>query len=324
MATEEQAVATTATEQTARGPAEPTTCPACGRAAASTPLVIREGADPYRLFRCRACRTQFLRPDSSNPAWAGESRYWVKKDYKVDIYGAADVQADYQQRYRDALRRVRGVTPQLRTVLDVGCGTGNFLALAEAEGLTALGADIDSRPVAEARRRGLTAFVTEDMDQHVAKGSVDAVTLWDVIEHVLDPGEFLDSILPKVRPGGVVVIEAPDGTFPLRTVARSLHYVSQGRVPLARRLYYWEHKTYFSPRGLSALLRTRGFETVIVRRLTSPRAKMAHLLEHDAGRARWGVRMWRAAWPIAETTTRLVGAGNKILLVAQAPSSESV
>ncbi|MGZ6791729.1 MAG: methyltransferase domain-containing protein [Mycobacteriales bacterium] len=294
-------------------------CPGCHALGRPTRLVVREGSDPYRLHRCPSCRTQFLRADGVAPQWGDDSRYWETKDYKVGIYGSPDVQEDYRRRYRSVLATVQEAAGPIRSVLDVGCGTGNFLALAESLGMTATGVDIDPRPVAEARTHGLTAWTPEELDAHVPDRSVDAVTLWDVLEHVLVPGPFLDDLLRKLRPGGLVVLEVPDGTFPLRTVARGLHQVTGGRVRLARRLYYWEHKTYYSPEGLRALLAEHGARTLLVRRLTSPRAKMAHLLDRSAQSGRFEARFWSRAWPLLETATRRAGAGNKLLLVAQLP-----
>ena len=293
-----------------------TACPACGRDTVSTRLVVHEDDDPYRLFRCPGCRTQFLRPDASHPQWADESRYWEHKEYKIEMYASTDVRDDYDDRYRTVLARVQAEIGEIRTVLDVGCGVGNFLSLAGREGLDAVGVDVDPRPVEAARGAGLRAYTTAELDQHVPDATMDAATMWDVIEHVVDPGALLRDAVRKLRPGGLVVIETPDALFPLRPVARGLHYASGGRAGLARRLYYWEHKTYFSERGLRRLLAAVGCETVIVERLTSPRAKMTHLL------ARWAedgmaARLLSRTWPVLEATTRHLGRGNKLLVVAR-------
>ena len=57
-----------------------------------------------------------------------------------------------------------------------------------------------------------------------------------------------------------------------------LHRATGGRVDRTGALYYWEHKVYFTERGLRQLLRRCGMRTVAVERWTSPRAKMTNLL----------------------------------------------
>jgi 2-polyprenyl-3-methyl-5-hydroxy-6-metoxy-1,4-benzoquinol methylase len=292
-------------------------CPACGGAGRRTPLVVHEGPDRYRLLRCPSCRTHFLRPATAHPTWADESRYWERKEFKLDMYESADVQADYDGRYRAVLARVRGGAGPVESVLDVGCGVGNFLSLAGRLGIDAVGVDIDARPVAAARARGLRAFTAAELDRHVPDESVDAATMWDVVEHVIDPGALLADTLRKVRHGGLIIVETPDGRFPLRPVARGLAYASAGTIGLARRLYYWEHKTYFSETGLRVLLEQHGCETLSVERLTSPRAKMEHLLARGARDGALASRAWHRAWPVLESSARLVGRGNKLLVVAQ-------
>jgi 2-polyprenyl-3-methyl-5-hydroxy-6-metoxy-1,4-benzoquinol methylase len=291
-------------------------CPACGGTGRLTRLIVHEGADPYRLRRCGSCHTQYLRPGVAHPQWADESRYWEHKEFKIDMYAAAAVRDDYDDRYRSVLRRLRAEVGGIRTVLDVGCGVGNFLSLAGREGLVAVGVDVDPRPVEAARRAGLSACTPADLDDHVADGSVDAVTMWDVIEHVIDPGDLLRNTVRKLRPGGVLIIETPDASFPLRSVARLLDFTSGGRIGLARRLYYWEHKTYFSESGLRRLLASQGCETRFVDRMTSPRAKMAHLFSRGTADGGMGPRLLERAWPWLESTTRHLGLGNKLLAVA--------
>ncbi len=290
-------------------------CPACGETASATHLVIESR---YRLFRCADCRTQFLRAREAEPE---ESQYWVHKQYKFDVYGSSDVKRDYDQRYRMILDRAVREGGEVSSVVDFGCGSGNFLSFAERGGLKATGVDVDATAVAAAQSNRLRAFLSSELDAHVEDHSVDMVTLWDVIEHISDPGTFLSDVLRKLRPNGLLIIETPDGTFPVRPVARFLHYISAGRIRLVRRLYYWEHKVYFSVEGLRRLLASHGCEVLTVMKLTSPQAKMARLFEISANRGRLEARLISRLWPFLEALTRRLGAGNKIVLIGQVSSS---
>jgi 2-polyprenyl-3-methyl-5-hydroxy-6-metoxy-1,4-benzoquinol methylase len=147
---------------------------------------------------------------------------------------------------------------------------------------------------------------------------VDAVTLWDVIEHVFTPDDIVAPAVARLAPGGVLLLETPDGAFPVRTAVRAVHAASGGRADFTRSLYYWEHKSYFTVAGLRSILRRHGLEIAAVRRETSPRAKMQQMFDYYAAKDRTpGERLLARAWPVMETTARRAGIGNKLIVVAR-------
>ncbi|MBV9660137.1 MAG: methyltransferase domain-containing protein, partial [Acidimicrobiales bacterium] len=157
-------------------------CPACGRWAQPTSLLVEES---YRLYRCSSCRTEFFARDRA--VFDGpvrESAYW--EDYKFSVYRDPAVLAEYEQRYERVLRLAEDRIGPIRSVLDIGCGVGNFLAYAAGRGITAVGADVEARAVEVARTRGLHAVLASEVDGEVPDGSLDAASMWDVVEHLLD------------------------------------------------------------------------------------------------------------------------------------------
>lgn len=300
------------------------TCPACRAGGRPLALVVEPGC---RLVRCPGCGTQYLRrihPDAGAGDGGGdatadgtESEYW--EQYKFAVYDSDDVRRGYDERYDLAFQLLRARQGSATTVLDVGCGIGNFLDWARRHGLDAVGVDVEPRAVAVARDRGLRAAVPDAVDEILGpSGTVDVLTLWDVIEHVYDPDALLGQFVPRVVPGGAVLLETPDAAFPVRPVFRALHRISRGRLDLVGAMYYWEHKVYFTESGLRRLLAAHGCELLEVRRLTSPRAKMAHTFSHDLERHRsLGGRLLAVAWPLAERVFRRLGWGNKLVVLAR-------
>ncbi|MEU2349080.1 class I SAM-dependent methyltransferase [Modestobacter sp. NPDC049651] len=305
------------------------TCPACGGTGQPRRLVVAPGA---RLVRCSSCRTQYLRRPADGGS-AGEqdvarsvgpdgapvgtdSQYW--DPYKFVVYESAAVQQGYDERYDLAFGLTGRRTGAVTSVLDVGCGIGNFLDWARRRGITAAGVDVDAGAVRVARERGLTAGLTGEVDELLGSGTVQALTLWDVIEHVYDPADFLDRFLHHLAPGGVLLLETPDAAFPVRGVLRALHALSGGRARVVDTMYYWEHKVYFTEEGLRRLLAPRGLELLDVVRLPSPRAKMAETFSHvvDQGGSP-GHRLVARVWPVAETVFRRLGRGNKMIVLAR-------
>jgi SAM-dependent methyltransferase len=199
--------------------------------------------------------------------------------------------------------------------LDVGCGIGNFLAFAEAQGLEAFGVDIEPAAVEAAKARGLVADVQGNLDQLLTPESVDALTMWDVIEHLFDPEAVMSQALITLRPGGAVLLETPDARFWMRRVILWLRTLSLGTVDFVDYMYYWEHKIYFTERGLARLLDRLGCQVVDVHRRTSPREKMQGIFDEGA-KADWHSRALSIVWPLLESVTRRTAKGNKLMVIA--------
>ncbi|EST25046.1 class I SAM-dependent methyltransferase, partial [Streptomyces roseochromogenus] len=289
-------------------------CPAC--AELGKPLrVVVEGR--YRLVRCRVCRTQYFRADPALAGCEGEApfnEYW--EQYKFGLYASDEVRRDYEERYEAILDEAERLTGPIDTVLDVGCGIGNFVSFAQARCGRAFGIDVDADAVAAARSRGLRVALSEDLDALLPDAEADAVTLWDVIEHLYDPLPAVSRALGKLRPGGALIFETPDASFPVRPVLRAVHTASRGRVDLTRHLYDWEHKIYFTAAGMRAILSRLDCEVISVQRPASPRAEMRENFTRHAD-ASWQSRALARAWPRLESAARRVGRGSKLVVIAR-------
>lgn len=112
---------------------------------------------------------------------------------------------DVQRPYRWNLRRLG-----LGFVLDVGCGIGRNL---KNLGSPAIGVDHNPTSVASCREAGLIAFVPDEFrgSAYAVPGRFDALLLAHVVEHMTfkDAKSLLLEYLPYVRPGGKVVLIAP-------------------------------------------------------------------------------------------------------------------
>ena len=95
-------------------------------------------------------------------------------------------------------------------LLDVGCGNGAFLKLAQKAGWSVHGIDFDPIAVAEAREGGLDIFLG-DIDQLAAQEQTyDWITCSHVLEHVHHPQKLLKSMQRLLRPGGTLWLQTPN------------------------------------------------------------------------------------------------------------------
>jgi O-antigen chain-terminating methyltransferase len=100
------------------------------------------------------------------------------------------------------------------SVLDIGCGRGEWLALLRDEGFRVEGIDIDPAMLEPARERGLPVRVGDGI-AHLAglrAESVAVVSAFHVVEHL--PFEQLQALVREsqrvLRPGGLLVLETPN------------------------------------------------------------------------------------------------------------------
>ncbi len=136
---------------------------------------------------------------------------------KVDGYESSDI-AKAVNRGRCAMlaRHLYGDA----SVLDIGAGSGAFVRAAREVGFNALGFDVIPAAVRRLRTQGL--------DWHCDPAGFDAVTLWDTIEHMEDPG----AMLTRLRPEKMLFASIPVFSN-LKEIRQSKHYRP------GEHLYYW-------------------------------------------------------------------------------------
>lgn len=95
----------------------------------------------------------------------------------------------------------------LKKILDVGCGTGDFLAICKKNGWTTLGIE----PNKKARNISLTKklVIKEKLDD-VQNEKFDIITLWHVLEHVPNLSEYINRLKELLTDNGTLIIAVPN------------------------------------------------------------------------------------------------------------------
>jgi 2-polyprenyl-6-hydroxyphenyl methylase/3-demethylubiquinone-9 3-methyltransferase len=155
-------------------------------------------------------------------------------------------------------------------VLDIGCGGGLFLSLLKKEGAKVTGIELsDSRAQYAATQHGLEVHkhpIESDFWQKSFEDSFDAVTLWDVIEHVNYPLQTLQCAVNVLKRGGLLLIDTPCRDSFYHQVGEITYRLSGGRFPTFLNAMYsshlFGHKQIFSAAEMKDIFRSSGLEVV--------------------------------------------------------------
>ena len=213
-------------------------------------------APPYKIMGCTSCTLRFLWPQPDQLAQADlyEEKYFRSAEGLERGYAEYVEQADnHRATFRDRLRCLPLPAGE-RRLLDVGAATGFFIEQAIAHGWRAEGVEL-SHWAAEYARQTLAVPVREGtlLDARFADRTFDAITMWEVIEHLPDPRTELSEARRILRHGGMLHLSTPD--------AGSLVAKCAGKRWLGWRKFP-EHLYYFDLASLRRLLSTAGFEIV--------------------------------------------------------------
>ena len=222
-------------------------CPVCAGPRARTILQHLHRS----LQRCDTCGFLFVLPRPS--------REELARVYSEDYFeaGVPDALAYRSPVFEQCLNRLDVHRPYRGKLLDIGCGTGEFLEAATRRGWEACGVELSARAAQLAREKGLDARCCTLASAPYASGSFDAITCLDVLEHVADPVQDLQRARELLAPGGLFVIRVPNTLFHL---IKTRACTALGVNDVGLQMDY--HLNHFTPKTLVKTLRRCGFRTI--------------------------------------------------------------
>jgi 2-polyprenyl-6-hydroxyphenyl methylase/3-demethylubiquinone-9 3-methyltransferase len=206
-------------------------------------------------------------------------------------------------------------------VLDIGCGGGLFLSLLKREGAQVAGIELsDSRAHYAVTKHSLEVHkrpIESDFWQKGYPDHFDAVTLWDVIEHVNYPLQTLQCAANVLKPGGLILIDTPSRDSFYHQAGELTYRLSGGRFPTFLNTMYsshlFGHKQIFSTAEMKELFRSCGLEVVELQtfhELSFPYDFYLRKLLHSE-------ILVRLSSPMVSTFFRMFKIRNKMLLIGR-------
>ena len=232
-------------------------------------LFVKDG---HSIVRCPTCGLAFR---STLPS----------RDELDEIYGAAyfggreadggrdgylDYLADEDVHRVNARRRLELLSGfgEPGALLDVGCAAGFFVDEALRHGWDARGIDVSAAMVDWARRHTAADVRLGTFDDAPFEREESCITMWDYIEHALDPHSDISEAFDRLRPGGILALSTGDANAALaRLSLKHWHLMTPHH-----------HNYFFSERSIRRLLERSGFDVLSVRHRPSlfPLRYLAH------------------------------------------------
>ncbi len=201
----------------------------------------------HSLIKCKKCGLISINPVPSkkileviysNPEY---SAWTTEKDSEKENIRLSN----FKYYFKKIKRRIKK-----GKLLDCGCATGFFLDIARENKFDVYGIEISEIPFAIANKKHKDRIFEDDFEEiKIEKESFDLITMFDFIEHTINPRDILKKAHDILARGGFLVITTPDaGSMSMRIMKKS------------HTNYILEHLNIFNKKNISKLLSDLGFE----------------------------------------------------------------
>ena len=271
--------------------ANPNSCPVCESAA----LSYGQKLNGYSIPTCSNCELSFaidaLDVDTNYDTVYDSAEY---QESQVTSFRGAGTFEEFVWNvpYRHFFKQVTPA-PGHKMLLDIGCGVGRFCHAAKLKGWDVHGLDVSQRAVGIAMERANFPVYCGTLDDHLLLGEhlYNAVTAFEVLEHLDDPRSFLMKAAKAIAPGGSIFCTVPNWDCPTVKGATKTDWLP----PI--------HKLFFTRRSLQALFEQAGYRVLEVGyNVTEPlpiglRDRLRWLKRRLKGKERAPLGLWIHAKP---------------------------
>lgn len=203
----------------------------------------------FTIVQCEYCHLVFTYP------WPNKEKldeYYQNFDYRNGFVNELSIRQDAKR----SLKNLISFLGTKRTLLDVGCGAGFLLDEARKLEWKATGLDTAFVPLNYAKNHLKLQIIRKDIEKYNTNKRYSAITLIQVIEHLINPYPTLRKIYNLLENNGIVCVATPNINCYLHKVLKNdFNYL----IPP-------EHVVYYSPSTLVTLLVKSGF--TIIRTIT--------------------------------------------------------
>jgi SAM-dependent methyltransferase len=219
----------------------------------------------WRVAECRSCKLVFTDPQPSET----DIRSFYQGDYHSELRQPGRTEAVFGEKFDDYCEWLLRYC-EIGRSLDIGCSTGLLVKKLQDRGFQAEGYEANALSAEWGRSHyGVMIHVGVFNPHAVQPRSYDLITLCDVLEHTVNPLEYLRAVRESLRPSGHIMV-----TFPHIWCIESLYYRAISK--LFNRGSLWQtcnvpyHTWEFTPQTARHVFEQAGFGIVAFRRRRDP------------------------------------------------------
>ena len=233
-------------------------CP-CG---ANEPLSEAFQTQTRQYVRCPVCDLVFLEPRPTRDTL----EEYFQEDYDGD-YGEIEASDDRQPVFQSVVHHLSLYGSPPGTLLDIGCGDGEFLLLCRDAGWSCSGIELSKQAAMRAAQKGLTVLSPNMLVRGEWAQHFDVVTMINVLETVADPVMMLRQATTLLAPDGLVIVRATNGAFHLSMRIPARWIGSQ-----YDQAFHWY---LYSAKALTVLMEGAGLTVISLRNSTPSRGPLS-------------------------------------------------
>lgn len=190
-------------------------CPICGAQTFDNYLQCKDytvSQETFNLVKCNGCSFVLTtpRPDDEHIGKYYQSENYISHANKaVTLVDKIYLKArDYTLKWKLNLANKYYKIHGPKTILDYGCGTGEFLKTCKDNGWNIIGVE----PSDDARRQaqGTTASDINKSIESLTQVNINIITLWHVLEHIPDLDAILTQLRERLANNGTIFIAVPN------------------------------------------------------------------------------------------------------------------
>ena len=207
------------------------------------------------LIKCSSCQHGWanLKLDHEFLQNLYASNYFKGEEYADYLADKEILQLNFKKR----LKKIVSQNPNLQSAIEIGCAYGFFYQnLQEVfPNINYQGFDISADAIDYATANYGPNFSANNFLETASQKKVDAIFMWDVIEHLSDPSAFLKKANTQCNKGAMIYLTTGDfGSLMSRVQGKKW-----------RMIHPPTHLHYFTKKSIYRLLRQHGFEPIFIK-----------------------------------------------------------
>ncbi|MFC1589930.1 class I SAM-dependent methyltransferase [Candidatus Omnitrophota bacterium] len=220
-------------------------CPVCGKTK-ERPIFVKDG---FSHIKCASCAMVYVNPVLKKSIQ--RDFYREEDSYTSVLRNKLNISMD-RKRFRYALDILEEYLPSKGKLLDIGCGPGTFLQLARKRKWQVTGIEYNKKCVRKLKKMNIDVIDIPFEHSNFPGSSFQCVTMWAVLEHIVDPKAFLKAVRKILVPGGMLVLLVPNVDGLANRILREKSTTFAG----------YSHINLFNNDTLERLLKKARFESI--------------------------------------------------------------